>query len=147
MRHAVGPRTELGQRTIFNLLGPLTNPASATHQLIGVYDPPLTQPLAEVLGELGGQAAMVVHGYGGLDELTTGGPNRVSRLRDGSVEPLFEARASAVWALRSATIDTCTVASLRRMRECCAACSPERTPPERDVVLLNAAAALATHAI
>ena len=53
MKYAIGPRRELGQRTIFNLLGPLTNPAGATHQLIGVYDPALTQPLAEVLGELG----------------------------------------------------------------------------------------------
>ena len=85
MKHAIGPRRELGQRTIFNLLGPLTNPAGATHQLIGVYDPALTQPLAEVLGALGGQAAFVVHGYGGLDELTTGGPNRISHLCEGSV--------------------------------------------------------------
>ena len=84
MKYAIGPRRELGQRTIFNLLGPLTNPAGATHQLIGVYDPALTQPLAEVLGSLGGQAAFVVHGYGGLDELTTSGPNRVSHLRDGT---------------------------------------------------------------
>ena len=59
MKHAIGPRRELGQRTIFNLLGPLTNPAGATHQLIGVYDPALTQTLAEVLGALGSQAAFV----------------------------------------------------------------------------------------
>ncbi len=86
MKYAIGVRKELGQRTIFNLLGPLTNPAGATHQLIGVYDPKLTEPLAAVLGELGGQAAYVVHGYGGLDELTTAGPNRVSHLVDGRVE-------------------------------------------------------------
>ena len=86
MKHAIGPRRELGQRTIFNLLGPLTNPAGATHQMIGVYDPALTSPLAEVLGELGGRAAFVVHGHGGLDELTTSGPNRVSHLRDGAVK-------------------------------------------------------------
>ena len=93
MKHAIGPRRELGQRTIFNLLGPLTNPAGATHQLIGVYDPALTQPLAEVLGELGSQAALVVHGHGGLDELTTSGPNRVSQLRDGRVDT-FELNAA-----------------------------------------------------
>src|SRR5512138_2475413 len=74
MKYAIGPRKELGQRTIFNLLGPLTNPAGATHMLIGVYDPALTEPLAEVLASLGGQAAFVVHGHGGLDELTTSGP-------------------------------------------------------------------------
>ena len=85
MKHAIGPRKELGQRTIFNILGPLTNPAGATHQIIGVYDPALTHVLAEVLGSLGSEAALVLHGFGGLDELTTGGPNRVSHLRDGKV--------------------------------------------------------------
>ncbi len=86
MKHAIGPRVELGQRTIFNILGPLTNPAGATHQLLGVFDPALTEPMARVLGDLGGRAAFVVHGAGGLDELTTSGPNRVSRLAGGQVE-------------------------------------------------------------
>jgi anthranilate phosphoribosyltransferase len=85
MKHAIGPRRELGVRTIFNILGPLTNPAGARSQLIGVYDGKLTEPLAEVLGELGSTGAYVVHGHGGLDELTTTGPNRVSRLRAGDV--------------------------------------------------------------
>ena len=85
MKHAVGPRRELGQRTIFNVLGPLTNPASATHQIIGVYDPDLTQILAEVLGALGSYAALVFHGHGNLDELTTAGPNRISHLCEGRV--------------------------------------------------------------
>ncbi len=76
MRYAIGPRREIGQRTIFNVLGPLTNPAGATHQLIGVYDPVLTEPLARVLGALGSKAAFVVHGAGGLDELSTTGVNR-----------------------------------------------------------------------
>ena len=74
MRHAIGPRRELGQRTIFNLLGPLTNPAGATHQLIGVYSPALTEPIANVLKSLGSRAALVVHGADGLDELSTTGP-------------------------------------------------------------------------
>jgi len=103
MRHAVGPRREIGQRTIFNLLGPLTNPANATHQLIGVYDPALTHPLAQVLSELGGQAALVVHGHGGLDELTTSGPNRVSRLDHGQVDT-FEL-APEQYGLRSAGLE------------------------------------------
>src|SRR5512142_399198 len=85
MKYAIGPRPALGARTIFNLLGPLTNPAGATHQLIGVYDAGLTEPMAEVLGSLGGRAAFVVHGYGGLDELSTSGPNRVSHLQGGDV--------------------------------------------------------------
>jgi anthranilate synthase/phosphoribosyltransferase len=86
MKYAIGPRRELGVRTIFNLLGPLTNPASAPTQVLGVYDPALTETLARVLGALGSEAAFVVHGAGGLDELTTTGPNRVSALRDGRVE-------------------------------------------------------------
>ncbi len=85
MRFAIGPRRELAQRTIFNVLGPLTNPAGATHQLIGVYDPSLTEPMATVLGTLGSEAAYVVHGADGLDELSTTGPNQVSALRDGQV--------------------------------------------------------------
>ncbi len=85
MKHAIGPRRELGVRTIFNILGPLTNPAGARRQLMGVYAPELTEPLANVLCQLGGEAAFVVHGDGGLDELTTTGPNRVSELRDGTV--------------------------------------------------------------
>jgi anthranilate phosphoribosyltransferase len=78
MRYAVGPRRELGIRTIFNVLGPLTNPASAAAQLLGVYDAELTEILARVLQNLGSHAAYVVHGHGGLDELTTTGPNQIS---------------------------------------------------------------------
>jgi len=85
MKHAIGPRRELAVRTIFNILGPLTNPAGARRQLMGVYAPELTEPLANVLCMLGGEAAFVVHGHGGLDELTTTGPNRVSELRSGQV--------------------------------------------------------------
>ena len=85
MKHAIGPRREVGIRTIFNILGPLTNPAGARAQVIGVYDGQLTEPLAQVLGELGSKGAFVVHGHGGLDELTTTGPNRVSRLQAGQV--------------------------------------------------------------
>ncbi len=85
MKHVGGPRKEIGQRTIFNVLGPLTNPAGAEVQIIGVFDPELTEPLARVLGELGSRAAFVVHGYGGMDELNTAGPNRVSHLKDGKV--------------------------------------------------------------
>lgn len=143
MKYAVGPRRELGQRTIFNLLGPLTNPAGATHQLIGVYDPALTQPLAEVLGELGGRAAFVIHGHGGLDELTTGGPNRVSHLKDGRVRS-FELDAGRL-GLRPAAAETLSGGeppeNARILRSLL---SGEDRSPRRDVVLLNAAAALAT---
>jgi anthranilate phosphoribosyltransferase len=85
MKHAIGPRKEIGQRTIFNLLGPLTNPAGADVQLMGVYAPSLTEPLALVLADLGARAALVIHGAGGTDELNPCGPNRVSHLREGAV--------------------------------------------------------------
>jgi len=141
MRYAVGPRRELGQRTIFNLLGPLTNPAGATHQLIGVYQPALTEPLAEVLGALGGRAALVVHGYGGLDELTTGGPNRVSHLRDGRVTT-YELDARDL-GLRRTTADELRggdpAENARMLRDLLA--GRDRSP-RRDVILFNAAAAL-----
>jgi anthranilate phosphoribosyltransferase len=142
MRYAIGPRRELGQRTIFNLLGPLCNPAGATHQLIGVYDADLTEPLAEVLCELGVQAAFVVHGYGGLDELTTGGANRVSHLQNGKVRT-YELDPGSL-GLRPTSVDLLqggeaeqNAVMLRELLE-----GGDRTP-RRDVVLLNAAAAIA----
>ncbi len=85
MKH-VGPiRVELGIRTIFNLLGPLSNPAGAPYQLLGVFASEWTEPLAHVLNNLGSTAAWVVHGSDGLDELTTTGPSHVSQLKDGKV--------------------------------------------------------------
>ncbi len=85
MKHAGGPRKEIGQRTIFNLLGPLTNPAGADVQIMGIYAPSLTEPLANVLAELGACAALVIHGAGGTDELNSCGINRVSHLKDGAI--------------------------------------------------------------
>ena len=141
MRHAIGPRRELGQRTIFNLLGPLTNPAGATHQLMGVYDPALTATLAEVLRALGSRAAYVVHGAGGLDELSTTGANRISALRDGQVTTFdFD---PAVIGLPRARLDD----MLGGPPEDNAAITREilggyDRGPRRDIVLLNAAALL-----
>lgn len=88
MKHAIGPRRQVGVRTIFNILGPLTNPAGAQRQLMGVFAPDLTDFLAHVLGALGSKKAIVVCGYGGLDELTTTGPNRVSIYENGAVETM-----------------------------------------------------------
>ena len=85
MKHAIGPRREIGIRTVFNMLGPLTNPAGATSQLIGVYDPGLTEMFAGVLKNLGTKRAFVVHGADGLDEATVTGETRVSELNDGLV--------------------------------------------------------------
>ncbi len=85
MRHAIGPRREIGMRTVFNLLGPLTNPAGAVFQVIGVFEPALTDLLAAVLSRLGCRRALVVHGSDGLDELTITGPSKVSELNNGRI--------------------------------------------------------------
>jgi anthranilate phosphoribosyltransferase len=85
MKYAIGPRREIGIRTIFNMLGPLTNPAGATAQLIGVYDPKLTEMFAGVLKNLGTKRAFIVHGADGLDEATVTGETRVAELKDGLI--------------------------------------------------------------
>ena len=143
MKYAIGPRREVGLRTIFNLLGPLTNPAGATHQLVGVYDPSLTETIAKVLGSLGGQAAYVVHGHGGLDELTTDGRNLMSYLHDGIVDTFeFDARKLGLRPAKTEYIkggEPLENADILRD-----ILSGKDESPRRDVVLLNSAAALAT---
>lgn len=145
MRHAIGPRRELGQRTIFNLLGPLTNPAGATHQLIGVYDASLTEPLANVLRELGSTAAFVVHGADGLDELSTTGINRVSQLRDGQVST-FELDPTELGLLPANLSDITGGTPEENARITRAILSGEDQSPRRDIVLINAAAAICLEA-
>lgn len=143
MKYAIGPRRELGQRTIFNVLGPLTNPAGATHQLIGVYDRNLTQILAKVIGELGGQAAFVVHGYGGLDELSTSGPNRVSELRDGVVTTYeLDARDYGLRPAPTAELRGGDPAENARIMK--SILIGDECGPKKDVVILNTALALST---
>ncbi len=142
MRYAIGPRREIGQRTIFNVLGPLTNPAGATHQLIGVYDPALTEPMAQVLGALGSKAAFVVHGADGLDELSTTGVNRLSRLeKDGRVTTAnFD---PADLGFDYATLDDFVGGAPEENAQIARdILSGQDKGPRRDIVLLNAAAAL-----
>ncbi|MBU4200816.1 MAG: anthranilate phosphoribosyltransferase [Verrucomicrobia bacterium] len=85
MKHAAGVRRELGIRTIFNMLGPLTNPAGAKGQILGVFDPALTEPFAHVLRALGSRRAFIVHGHDGLDEITVTTATRITELRDGKI--------------------------------------------------------------
>lgn len=85
MKHAIGPRKELGVRTIFNLLGPLTNPANAPHQVLGVFSADWVEPLAKVLQSLGSQHVLVVHAQDGLDEISIGSATEVAELKDGQV--------------------------------------------------------------
>ena len=85
MKHAIGPRKEMAVRTIFNVLGPLTNPAGAPNQLLGVFEDALVEPLAEVLNKLGSNHVMVVHSEDGMDEISIGAATNVSELKDGKV--------------------------------------------------------------
>lgn len=85
MKHAIGPRRELGMRTLFNILGPMTNPAGVKRQLVGVFSDQLCKPMAEVLGRLGAEHVMVVHGTDGLDEISLATTTHVAEFRDGSV--------------------------------------------------------------
>ena len=138
MRHVAPIRTELGFRTIFNLLGPLTNPAGAKRQVVGVFAERWVSPLAQVLGTLGAERAWVVHG-GGLDEMTTTGETSVAEFRDGQVR-LFTVTPEAVGLKRAALADLTggapadNAAALRRLLQ-------GETGAYRDIVLLNSAAA------
>jgi anthranilate phosphoribosyltransferase len=147
MRHAIGPRRELATRTVFNILGPLTNPANATHQVIGVPSPALTEPMAHVLGQMGSKAAFVVHGTTndgrGVDELTTTGPNRVSHLHEGKVTT-FNLDASELGLPRAILDDLMGGNADENAVILRGILSGEIGGPKRDVVLLNAAAALST---
>lgn len=141
MKYAIGPRRELKVRTIFNILGPLTNPAGARRQLMGVFTPDLTEFIANVLSELGTISAIVVCGYGNVDELTTTGPNYVSELKDGDVrsyvlDPLaYDLQPAHIWDLLGGEVHE-NAAILRGIL------SGEVNSAKRDVVLLNASAAL-----
>ena len=140
MRYAIGPRQEIGIRTIFNALGPLTNPAGAQAQVLGVYAPTLTEPLANVLKNLDSQRAFVVHGGDGLDEITTTTTTQVSELVEGDVNTytLDPTELGIPMAqssdLKGGTPEENAEMTLSVLRG--------ETGPKRDIVLLNAAAAI-----
>jgi len=140
MKYAIGPRRELGLRTIFNVLGPLTNPARAKYQVLGVYHPGLVYPLAQVLKNLGVKAAMVVHGAGGIDEFSLEGNNRVAYLKDGAIND-FMLNPEEI-GLSKVSIDQIKGGSPDENRSITLSVLNGETGPRRDVVLLNAAAAL-----
>jgi anthranilate phosphoribosyltransferase len=141
MKYAIGPRRELGIRTMFNILGPLTNPAGAQRQLIGVFAADLSDLIAYVLRDLGAKSALVVTGYGGLDELGTAGPNHVSQLKNGEVTTYdldpqeYGFRAAPISELLGG--DSPTNARILR-----GVLNADVDGAKRDVVLLNAGAAL-----
>jgi anthranilate phosphoribosyltransferase len=141
MRHAIGPRREIGIRTIFNILGPLTNPARSKHQLVGIFDGSLTATMATVLGNLGAQRAFVVHGSDGLDEITTTGPTTVSELRHGQV--LTYAIHPADFGLPTKTPEELKGGDAAYNAELTRRLLQGENLPQRHIVLLNAAAAIA----
>ncbi|MCB9140402.1 MAG: anthranilate phosphoribosyltransferase [Caldilineaceae bacterium] len=147
MRFAIGPRREMKERTIFNILGPLTNPASPTNVLVGVFSPDLTETMAQVLSKMGRRAAYVVHGYyetgAGLDELTTTGPSRISRLHDGMVTA-FDFDPAELGFARATLNDLQGGDAAKNAAIVRGILDGSITGPKRDVVLLNAAAALST---
>jgi anthranilate phosphoribosyltransferase len=140
MRFVGSARTSLGIPTIFNVLGPLTNPARARHQLLGVFAPELTDRLATVLKELGSERAWVVHADDGLDELSTLGPTRVSELRDGHVKTWrLDPRELG---LPYARLSDLQVNGVDHAANCLRGVLAGEPGPMRDIALLNAAAAL-----
>ena len=140
MKYAIGPRREIGARTIFNALGPLSNPAGATRQVVGVYSPALTETLAGVLGTLGAERAFVVHGSDGLDEMTLTGPTRVSELKNGSVSTYDVLPGD--FGLMQAPADALKGGDADYNAEITRSILNGEEGPRRDIVLLNAAAAI-----
>jgi anthranilate phosphoribosyltransferase len=140
MKYAVQPRRDIGIRTIFNLLGPLTNPAMATHQLIGLYSGELIGTIAHVLKNLGSARAMVVHGNEGMDEISLCGPTRIAELRDGVVtEYVLEPETVG---LKKCRLEDLRGGSAEESAAVVRAVLQGKKGANRDVVLLNSGAAL-----
>ena len=140
MKHVMAARREMGIRTVFNMLGPLTNPAGANAHVIGVYSDALTEPLARVLAELGTLRAFVVHGADGLDEISNPGPSHISEVHEGVV------RSSSVrpedFGLPRASIQELRGGDREENAEIIRRVLAGEAGPRRDIVLMNAAAAL-----
>jgi len=141
MRNVAGPRVELAPtRTIFNILGPLSNPALVRRQLVGVFDRKLVRPLAEVLGRLGLERAMVVHGADGMDEITTTGATHVAELRDGQIRE-YEITPEQAGIART-TIEKLKGGDPAHNAQAIRDVLAGKPGPFRDIVLMNAGAAL-----
>lgn len=138
-RHALGPRRELGIRTLFNLLGPLTNPARPPHQVVGVYSMALVEPIAQVLGLLGSRHVLVVHADDGLDEISLGAATQVAELKDGAVR-CYRIEPEQFGLTRVPSTQLAVTDPLASMSVLRAVLAGE-PGPARDIVALNAGAA------
>jgi anthranilate phosphoribosyltransferase len=142
MKHAIGPRKEMGVRTIFNVLGPLTNPAGVPNQLLGVFNSDLLEPMAEVLQRLGSRHVMVVHSRDGLDEISIGDVTDVAELKDGQIRRFtiqpeqFGFQRSALESIRVSEAGE-SLAVIRGVLE-------DNPGPARDIVVFNAGATIYT---
>jgi len=141
MKYAAGPRQEIGLRTIFNVLGPLTNPAGATAQVLGVYDPGLTEKIARVLGKLGTTEAFVVCGEGTFDEISITSPTRVSQLKDGDVRT-FDITPED-YGFTRASADSIKGGNAQENADIIRKILKGDKGPKRDMVLFNGGAAFA----
>jgi len=140
MKHAIGPRKELRVRTLFNLLGPLTNPAGAPNQVLGVFSADWVEPLAYVLKQLGSQHVLVVHAEDGLDEISIAAPTRVAELRDGEVS-LYTITPEE-FGMQRTSLDAVTVNSAMQSLAMIEAVFDNKPGPAHDIVCLNAGAAI-----
>ncbi len=143
MKYAIGPRREIRIRTVFNVLGPLTNPANADAQLLGVYDPKLIEPLAYALKSLGCREAMVVHGLDGLDEISTIGKTAVAWLKEGKVKVLevtpedFGVKPTSAEEIKGTTVEESGEITFKILNGYF-----DNDDPKADIVLVNASAAI-----
>lgn len=140
MKHAIGPRREMGVRTIFNLLGPLTNPAQAAHQVLGVFDKRWVKPMAEVLQKLGSQHVLVVHAEDGLDEISIGAETHVAELKDGEV--ITYTIKPEDFGIQQNSIESLTVSNAQDSLSLIKEVFEGKPGPARDIVVLNAGAAI-----
>ncbi|WP_455366584.1 anthranilate phosphoribosyltransferase [Kaarinaea lacus] len=142
MKHAIGPRKEMGVRTIFNVLGPLTNPAGAPNQLLGVFSNHWVAPLAEVLGQLGSQHVMVVHAEDGMDEISIGAATRVAELKDGEVTTYNIAPEQ--FGIDRSDVSMLAVDDAQQSLTVIKKVFANEASSARDIVVLNAGAAIYT---
>lgn len=140
MKHAIGPRREMGVRTIFNLLGPLTNPAQAAHQVLGVFDKKWVKPMAEVLQKLGSQHVLVVHAEDGLDEISIGAETHIAELKNGTVTTYTIKPED--FGMKQHSIESLTVSNAQDSLALIKEVFEGKPGPARDIVVLNAGAAI-----
>ncbi len=140
MKHAIGPRREMGVRTIFNVLGPLTNPAGVPNLLLGVFSEDLLEPLAEVLQRLGARHVMVVHSRDGLDEISIGDKTEVAELKEGAIRR-YSIRPEE-FGMERASLEAIQVADANESLAMIRSVLEDHPGPARDIVTLNAGAAI-----